>query len=417
MDDKNYFDWEKDVSKVVKDVMDSIDIADIKKNIKSTLSDVEVAFRKQMDNQGSRGGRQAPNSKGHYSRYYDRLRNRAESGRPAVDPRVYDQTPRVKQAVMAPKLPGRVGSILNIVFGSIGIGIFLPTGLGFLLGGIFGGGSVFFGLAGYLCLPFLAGSISLLASGISVSRRNRRCRQYLKIIGERSYCKIKELALYTNQSVSYTLKDIKKMIKKKLFPEGHLDAEQEHFILDHKTYELYLESKAGSQQRLEAEKSREAAGDDNPQLSSETESVVKKGRDYIDQMKSVSAQIPGEGISGKLKRLEAVTTKIFIFVEKNPNKLPEIRKFLDYYLPTTLKLIYAYKEFDGHSFEGSNITTAKEEITDTLDTINLAFENLFDGLFEEAAMDISTDIAVLEAMLAQEGLTGNDFQNGSKHKE
>lgn len=417
MNDKNYYDWEKDVSKAVKDVMDSIDLTDIKKNIKSTISEVEIAFRNQRDNHGRMTGNDKNvNPMGGQSTYYDRLKNRNTDNRPVVNPRVYNQTPMVK-AVMAPKLPGRVGSVLSIVFGSIGIGTFLPMGLGFFLGGLFGGGSIYYGLTAYLCIPLLTVSIGLVASGISVSRRNKRCRQYLKIIGERNYCKIKELALYTNQSVSYTVKDIKMMIKKRLFPQGHVDAEQEHLILDHRTYELYLDNKANLQKKLDGEKQREITREEEPQLSSEIDSVVKKGRDYISQMKAVSAQIPGEGISNKLKRLELVTTKIFIYVEKNPHKLPEIRKFMDYYLPTTLKLIYAYKEFDGHSFEGSNITTAKEEITDTLDTINLAFENLFDGLFQEAAMDISTDIAVLESMLAQEGLTGNEFQGDSKRKE
>ena len=83
---------------------------------------------------------------------------------------------------------------------------------------------------------------------------------------------------------------------------------------------------------------------------------------------------------------------------------------MQYYLPTTLKLVNAYREFEEQSLQGENIDKTKQEICDTLDTINVAFSNLLDGLFEDDALDVSTDITVLEAMFAQEGLTGHDFR-------
>ena len=90
--------------------------------------------------------------------------------------------------------------------------------------------------------------------------------------------------------------------------------------------------------------------------------------------------------------------------------MPDIRKFMQYYLPTTLKLVKAYREFDGQPVQGENVTKVKAEISDTLDTINTAFENLLDSLFQDDVMDISTDISVLETMLAQEGLTEDAFR-------
>ena len=96
-------------------------------------------------------------------------------------------------------------------------------------------------------------------------------------------------------------------------------------------------------------------------------------------------------------------------MERNPRQLSEINKFMEYYLPTTLKLVTAYKEFDLQPVQGENIRSAKKEIETTLDTINHAFEVLLDSLFEDAAMDIATDISVLETMLAQEGLTKRNF--------
>ena len=87
---------------------------------------------------------------------------------------------------------------------------------------------------------------------------------------------------------------------------------------------------------------------------------------------------------------------------------------MGYYLPTTLKLVNAYREMDAEPIQGENIRSAKHEIEETLDTINYAFENLLDSFYQDKAMDISTDITVLETMLAQEGLTEKDFNTGGK---
>jgi 5-bromo-4-chloroindolyl phosphate hydrolysis protein len=92
---------------------------------------------------------------------------------------------------------------------------------------------------------------------------------------------------------------------------------------------------------------------------------------------------------------------------------------MSYYLPTTSKLLDAYCELDEQPVAGQNIESTKKEIENALDTINTAFENLLDSLFEEKAWDISSDISVLNTMLAQEGLTGNDFlknQRGADHE-
>ncbi len=106
--------------------------------------------------------------------------------------------------------------------------------------------------------------------------------------------------------------------------------------------------------------------------------------------------------------------RIFKRVEQHPELISDLHKFMDYYLPTTVKLLKAYEELDKQPVEGENIKTAKQEIENTLDTINEAFENLLDSFFRNTAWDVSTDISVLKTMLAQEGLTGNkDFESVS----
>ena len=103
-------------------------------------------------------------------------------------------------------------------------------------------------------------------------------------------------------------------------------------------------------------------------------------------------------------------TRIFKQVEKQPELASDLRKFMNYYLPTTAKLVEAYKELDAEAVEGENITRTKREIEDTIDTINEAFEKLLDSFFEEKAWDISSDINVMKTMLKQDGMTESDFK-------
>lgn len=91
--------------------------------------------------------------------------------------------------------------------------------------------------------------------------------------------------------------------------------------------------------------------------------------------------------------------------------MDDIRRLMDYYLPTAIKLLEAYEELDRQPVQGENIVTSKKEIEETLDTLNAAFERLLDNLFRDTAWDVSSDVSVLKTMLAQEGLTGKDFKS------
>ena len=116
-------------------------------------------------------------------------------------------------------------------------------------------------------------------------------------------------------------------------------------------------------------------------------------------------KIPGVEISAKISRMELLVDRIFDRVEQNPDSVEDIRKLMDYYLPTTMKLLEAYEELAAQPIQGENIVSSKKEIESTLDTLNVAFEKLLDELFQDTAWDLSSDISVLHTMLAQEGLT------------
>ena len=138
--------------------------------------------------------------------------------------------------------------------------------------------------------------------------------------------------------------------------------------------------------------------------------MLSDGRKAIAEMKRLDDAIEDEKISRDIRSLEAVSGKIFEQVRQNPEKLPQIRKFMDYYLPTALKLLNAYDRMDAAGVAGDNITGTKERVENIMGTIVTAFEKQLDSLFGEDALDISTDISVLETMLAREGLAGERME-------
>ena len=124
--------------------------------------------------------------------------------------------------------------------------------------------------------------------------------------------------------------------------------------------------------------------------------------------------IKDEKISADIDRLEDLSAKIFAQVKSDPSKLPQIRKFMDYYLPTTLKLLNAYDRMGAQGVNGENIDSTMQRVESMMGTIVTAFEKQLDMLFGSEAMDISTDITVLENMMKREGLSED---TGELHAE
>lgn len=150
--------------------------------------------------------------------------------------------------------------------------------------------------------------------------------------------------------------------------------------------------------------------EEKPTGNAELDKMIDDGRKAISEMKRLDDAIEDEKISQDIRRLETVCQKIFDQVKAEPSKLPQIRQFMDYYLPTTLKLLNAYDRMDSTGVSGDNITGTKEKVEKIMGTIVTAFEKQLDSLFGADALDISTDISVLETMLAREGLTGERME-------
>ena len=145
-----------------------------------------------------------------------------------------------------------------------------------------------------------------------------------------------------------------------------------------------------------------------PTGNAELDKMISDGNLAIAEMKRLNESIKDEKISRQIDRLEEISGKIFDCVKASPEKLPQIRKFMNYYLPTTLKILRAYAQLEDQEVAGENITAAMERIEGMMDKVVEGFEKQLDQLFQGDALDITSDVEVLERMLSKDGLSSKD---------
>ena len=133
--------------------------------------------------------------------------------------------------------------------------------------------------------------------------------------------------------------------------------------------------------------------------------LLKAGDAHLRTVRELSAKIDNTDVRAKVDRLGGTCQRIFDYVRQNPKSADELRKFMNYYLPTLEKLVKTYELMEEQGVEGENITASKARISQMLDTMDAAFRKQLDALFGDTALDIDTDITVMEGMMAQEGLT------------
>ncbi|MBQ9562582.1 MAG: 5-bromo-4-chloroindolyl phosphate hydrolysis family protein [Lachnospiraceae bacterium] len=265
-------------------------------------------------------------------------------------------------------------------------------------------GGVALGLGFFLPVTLLFGA--LFGKGFIGKRRLDRLNQYVRAMKGVPYISVAELSSRTGISEKQVVKDLKKMIAIGIFPQGHLNQKEDYFMLDDVSYQQYREAYANY---LEMEKQKDVESKLS-QEEKEVRAMLATGENYITQIRAANDAIPGVEVTQKLDRLEFIISRIFEAVQKYPEKRSELERFLEYYMPTTLKLVNTYKMLDEQPVQGENIKTAKAEIEKTLDSINTAYEKLYDDMFQAVAWDISTDISVMENMFAREGLKQEDFK-------
>nr|WP_325200582.1 5-bromo-4-chloroindolyl phosphate hydrolysis family protein [uncultured Oscillibacter sp.] len=253
-------------------------------------------------------------------------------------------------------------------------------------------------------LALTAGGGAMLYSGFAMDRQLKRFSKYLLVLGDREAMPIDELARTLGYSERRVEKDLEKMIDKGYFGgKAYLNVELGYLFRGGNAAETAFRRRFEEAQEAAEEPRRQAA----PKEAEEGYSGILRN------IRRANDQIADPILSAKIDRLEEITAKIFKAVEEDPRKKDRIGTFLNYYLPTTQKLLDSYAQFESAGVEGDNLRQAKERIENTMDSIVKGFEHQLDELYQADAMDVDSDIRVMEHMLRRDtGSAAEDFGLG-----
>ncbi len=303
---------------------------------------------------------------------------------------------------------GAVSGVIQIIIGSI------LTYIGVI-------GSLAFVTSEFELGGFLMG-IALFVFGITALIRGTTKRRYLSIarkikdlVKEKFYVPVSDISAATGLDRNRTVKAIKKILTKDYFPEGFLDEDETTFMASREVYDQYLATKKHTIETAKEELEKQGVKDaeetlNNDQLS-ELGEMINEGSKAIARLHELNDEIPGEAISAKLYKTESLLQDIFARVKDHPEQMKNCHKLMDYYLPTMLKLVEAYAEYDKIAQPGPDMIKAKTEIEKTIDTINEAFAELLNKLFRDSVWDVTADARVLQSMLGQDGLAKDEYES------
>ncbi len=285
------------------------------------------------------------------------------------------------------------GAIMSGIFG-LGTATMLIEFLDSLFRGYFFSADLIGVLA---CGVFFAGGLAMLLAGIGGKNRRERILNYLGYIGTNEEIGLAHMAATFGVSVRKLCKDLRYMLSKNILPYGYLDlAEGKLYLTD----EGYQAREPESSPQDDAGSGGESAGRQKAQ--SKEDAILR-------EIRQINEAIPDESMSAKISRIEEITAKILAYQKSHPNRESQLRPFLNYYLPTTLKILRAYAQLEAQGVEGENITAATERIEGMMDQVVAGFEKQLDRLFQDDAMDITSDVQVLENMLKKDGLSGDNM--------
>ena len=294
-----------------------------------------------------------------------------------------------KKMNRAPKTSDKTSRILSIVGAAITciFGISLVTMLGEVIA--YGWYSY---MAEYMLSEcgFLAGGIAMFAAGQRMKRRSARIARYLAVMGERGYISVEELCTVTGKSRKKIESDLDYMVEKGLLGTGaYLDSGRGIFFRSADAFADYANATAKKENVTPKEANEGYAG-------------------ALRAIRSANDRIADAVLSEKIDHLETVAGKIFREVEEHPEKQQQAATFLNYYLPTTLKLLDSYAKFEEAGIEGENLSRAQERIEETMDALIKGFDKQLDDLYRNEAMDIDSDIRVMENMLRRDTASVED---------
>ena len=294
-----------------------------------------------------------------------------------------------KQMNRAPKTSDKTSRILSIVGAAITciFGISLVTMLGEVIA--YGWYSYMMEDLFPMC-GFFAGGVAMLVAGQRMKHRSARVARYLAVMGKRSHIAVDELCAVTGKSRKKIESDLDYMVEKGLLGTGaYLDSGRGIFFRSADAFADYANATAKKENVTPKEANEGYAG-------------------ALRAIRSANDRIADAVLSEKIDHLETVAGKIFREVEEHPEKQQQAATFLNYYLPTTLKLLDSYAKFEEAGIEGENLSRAQERIEETMDALIKGFDKQLDDLYRNEAMDIDSDIRVMENMLRRDTASVED---------
>ena len=315
-----------------------------------------------------------------------------------------------------------VGITFAVIFGLgtlgclIGLGTISPAALGDVVvsategGGILMTGTDYVMNTAYNVLGIVSSVLGLATAGfgwmtacgaarMKAGRQMGQFADYADSVDYHQGLSVRMLADLVHQNRKKMLKKLQKYIRK-----GWLAA-----WLDEKTEKLYLTAEDyRAAQETAAAPQAQPQPEPAPEQREETPLNLETARRFaavLEQEKQLMQD--AQGVE-ELAHMQKTTEAICDWLEAHPESLPKARRFAEYYIPTTLKLLHTYNDVQGQ--QGANAESIRRDIAGILHTLNQAFDNLYDNLLSDVAMDVSSEIAALQGMLANDGLTGRDFQ-------
>ena len=418
----------KDAAKPFTDALSGVNWNDeefLRRNAQNAARRQRYTSASQTDGVGSRtynGGHMSGRGNAFYGNYtagktYGNYSYGRNNGQRRYDPDAYARSQNAQMRQQTWTNPGEENEYFGPVQGSIKSNVMKWMGLA---------GIIFFGLMSAIMSLILtvtgmdATAMLLLifnlaitfGFGVLFNKGRRRVKKvkhfsnFRRVLEKNKYAEVSVLARSVDQSEAATVRELTELIEEGKFKQGHFDEKKKTFIASDELYAQYL---ATEQSARELRRQQRAEQNKSGAIPSDVQEVLDKGENYINRIREANDNIPGEDVSNKLFEMEKIVTRIFDEVRKNPGLAEKLSMFMDYYLPTTMKLLGAYERLDAQQIQGENVRNAKHEIEGSLDTVNEAFEKLLDSFFAETAMDVSTDIEVMKNMMKQDGLTDDHF--------
>ena len=418
--------WENlgnELRDLVEDAIASNNYSELSKNItnivNSSIDEVRMQIRNSVNTDKnisiSKDGKtvtvEQPHVAANYG--YNPKNSAGYNGTPARDLNNVIKTPKQNALIVKPKGKGSAlvkeivgyftgGSLLIPTISCLGIASLQTVATGSLVS------ATCFGLT----------SAALIVLGITGTKKRKqlkRFNQYIRTLGNNFYYDIADFAKNLGYTEKQVRKDLKDMIRAGIFREGHLDKQETCLMITDKMYDQYLETQKNYEETEKQKAAFSAYNTSNTsseaKMSAECRAVLKEGEDYIQHINYCRSIMQNSEMRNKLDRLSQVLDRIFAAVKKDPDKVSDLHRMMNFYLPTTQKLLTAYCELEKQPSGGTNIESTKKEIETSLDTLNSAFEQLLDDLFQDTAWDISSDISVLNTMLAQDGYAGEKIRH------